>query len=444
MAFFGPLKREWRKILLDYKVRHPSANTLNKQIFPELLNMLLGTTKLTQSKNITSGFRAAGIHPINPEVVLKKLPDYCRPQTNISFDETFVNYLKDLRTPPSKQKRNSNKKLAIEPGKSVSVSDLLHDNPKKRKQPDTTVIKAKEPKVRQERPIVEKFPLQQDVEDTSRAIEESTFDNGQSNIRRGSSSDIDCNDHVLDVFSVEVHQADQNMDSSDQTHTNRIFDIPSDVIVNVDKKLRLSKNKSLFRDVSNINATTPTKEVLTKNPIISNIRIKSPDIMVFDDSASQSHRKQDKVLKKNDSGESSSDSSDMYTVHDSSCDGHFLSSNSDTETYLEEINEEIDFEKENSDCEIGIDKYVLVKFSTTKLVKYYIGLVTDYNSSDRVYTIKYLRKNLKGTFYWPAVDDTSVITLLDVEKTLPRPQVGRRGELRFDLDDLGVALSNIG
>lgn len=50
--------------------------------------MILDASKLTQSKNIISGFRAAGIHPINPEAVLKKLPDYSRPQTNVSFDET--------------------------------------------------------------------------------------------------------------------------------------------------------------------------------------------------------------------------------------------------------------------------------------------------------------------------------------------------------------------
>lgn len=135
----------------------------------------------------------------------------------------------------------------------------------------------------------------------------------------------------------------------------------------------------------------------------------------------------------------------MYTVHDSSCDGHFLPSNSDTETYLEEIDEEMeqDTEKENNDCEISVDRYVLVKFATPKLVKYYIGLVTKYNDLERVYTIKYLRKNSKGTFYWPAVDDISEITLLDVEKTLPNPQVGRRGKLKFDLDSLSVALSKI-
>jgi len=133
----------------------------------------------------------------------------------------------------------------------------------------------------------------------------------------------------------------------------------------------------------------------------------------------------------------------MYTVHDSSCDEHFLPSNSDTETCLDEVNDEIDFEKENNDCEVGIDRYVLVKFTSSKLVKYYIGLVTDYNDLERVYTVKDLRKNLKGTFYWPAVDDFSEVTLLDIEHTLSHPQVGRRGELKFHLDDLDVALSNI-
>lgn len=206
VAFFGPLKREWRRILMDYKVRHPSANTLNKQIFPELLKMLLEASKLTQSKNIISGFRAAGIHPINPEAVLRKLPDYRRPQTNVSFDETFVNYLKNLRTPANKQNRNANKKLFIEPGKSVSVNDILLDQKaKKRKAPDTTVSRVKKPNLRKERSITDEIQLHQDVEDTSTATADCTFNNVLSNISRDSSSDIDDNEHVTNVIvSAEV------------------------------------------------------------------------------------------------------------------------------------------------------------------------------------------------------------------------------------------------
>lgn len=117
--------------------------------------------------------------------------------------------------------------------------------------------------------------------------------------------------------------------------------------------------------------------------------------------------------------------------------------NSDTETYIEESEQDIE-EKENNDSEsIDVDRYVLVKFATSKLMKYYIGLVIKYSDSERLYTIKYLRKNLKGTFYWPTVDDISEVTLLDIEKTLPNPQVGRRGKLKFNLDNFGIVLSNI-
>ncbi|CAG5036845.1 unnamed protein product [Parnassius apollo] len=90
----------------------------------------------------------------------------------------------------------------------------------------------------------------------------------------------------------------------------------------------------------------------------------------FDDSVSDHYTKHEKVFPKSRSSQgSSSESSGMYTVHDSSCDEHFLPSLSDTETYIDEMYEELEqnIDKENDMYEIGIDKYVPVKFSTSKL-----------------------------------------------------------------------------
>ncbi|CAK1601538.1 unnamed protein product [Parnassius mnemosyne] len=455
VAFFGPLKREWRRILTDYKVRHPSSNTLNKQIFPELLKMLLDATKITQSKNIISGFRAAGIHPINPEAILKKLPDYRRPQANITYDETFVNYLKGLRNPANRQIRNTNKKIFIEPGKSITVTDLVNEKTKKRKAPDTTLSNAKRLN-RKKNIIPTEIQLQEDVKETHSTIADSlimynqsvdyTFDNVSLNVRRDSSSDAD-NDQLMTnlIVNAEIHQKNGDMELSDQKNTKSIYNIQPGVIVNVDKNLCLSNDRTLFKNISNCDATT-SNETMTKSRILSNVIIKSPDRISFDDSVSDDYTKHEKVFPKSRSNQgSSSESSGMYTVHDSSCDEHFLPTLSDTETYIDEMYEELEqnIGKENDIYERGVDKYVLVKFSTSKLAKYYIGLVIKYNDLERVYTIKYLRKNSKGTFYWPLVDDVSEITLLDVEKTLPNPQVGRRGTLKFDLDNLGVLLSNI-
>ena len=41
VAFFGPQKREWRKILEAYKMKHPSSTSLDKSVFPSLLKRLV-------------------------------------------------------------------------------------------------------------------------------------------------------------------------------------------------------------------------------------------------------------------------------------------------------------------------------------------------------------------------------------------------------------------
>ncbi|CAG4958392.1 unnamed protein product [Parnassius apollo] len=321
--------------------------------------------------------------------------------------------------------------------------------------PDTTLSNAK--RLNPKKNIIPKqIQLQEDVKETHSTIADSlimynqsvgyTFDNVSLHVRRDSSSDADNNQLMTNlIVNAEIHQKHGDMELSDQKNTKSIYNIQPGVIVNVDKKLCLSNDRTLFKNISNFGATT-SNETMTKSRILSNVIIKSPDRISFDDSVSDDYTKHEKVFPKSRSNQgSSSESSGIYTVHDSSCDEHFLPSLSDTETYIDEMYEELEqnIDKENDMYEIGIDKYVLVKFSTSKLAKYYIGLVIKYNDLERVYTIKYLRKNSKGTFYWPLVDDVSEITLLDVEKTLPNPQVGRRGTLKFDLDNLGVPLSNI-
>lgn len=124
IAFFGPLKKEWRKILLKYKTENPTQKTLNKKHFPALLRSLIENIEIRQSKNLRSGFKAAGIYPLNPREVLKRIPEFQFPDsTAYPIDESLLDYLKQSRAPnPIKTVRN--KKVYIEPGKSVSVTDF--------------------------------------------------------------------------------------------------------------------------------------------------------------------------------------------------------------------------------------------------------------------------------------------------------------------------------
>lgn len=52
VAFFAPLKKAWRKILYQYKLRNPNQIALNKKHFPKLLSELIEAIKLKEAKNL--------------------------------------------------------------------------------------------------------------------------------------------------------------------------------------------------------------------------------------------------------------------------------------------------------------------------------------------------------------------------------------------------------
>lgn len=123
-----------------------------------------------------------------------------------------------------------------------------------------------------------------------------------------------------------------------------------------------------------------------------------------------------------------------------------MPSNSETESFhgsdLEELNSmDIVMEEDNSsDDNLGVGDYALVKFSSGKNAKYYVGKIID--CKDNEFTAKYLRKNSKGTFSWPQVDDVSIITRPDIEKKLPKPSISLCGVLKFNID-CKIPMSNI-
>lgn len=136
-------------------------------------------------------------------------------------------------------------------------------------------------------------------------------------------------------------------------------------------------------------------------------------------------------------GSSSSDSS--FSLQESTTDSPILETSSETETFncdsLIPTEEEVP-----TNDDIAIEKYVLVKFLGGKNAKYYAGKVIDIINNQ--YTVKYSRKNSNGSFSWLLVDDIFSINVLDIEKVLPKLQVGRRGELRF-IKDLKICTSKI-
>jgi hypothetical protein len=122
VAVFGPLKSEWRKILDNWRKESRSKGSIPKTQFPNLLSKLNNKLK---AENITAGFEACGIYPLNKEAVLKRLPNANRDRgdsVGIHFNEAIMNMLKKHCGSEPKEKKPRGKKII--PGKAINPGDL--------------------------------------------------------------------------------------------------------------------------------------------------------------------------------------------------------------------------------------------------------------------------------------------------------------------------------
>lgn len=142
VAFYGPLKRMWRSILEDWKVKSAKkVKTIKKENFPRLLvrlyeKLYTGNDNIETSVNLVSGFRKCGICPLQKDVVLARLPDgqlHGQPEESDTtpkrgaVSDAVLEVLQRNRgvgdeTEPKNKRR---KKMNVEPGKSIAVEDLL-------------------------------------------------------------------------------------------------------------------------------------------------------------------------------------------------------------------------------------------------------------------------------------------------------------------------------
>lgn len=127
VAFFRPLKQKWREILSNYK-----STTTNKTVakcdFPRLLKNLMESLRENGKTNLMSGFRKSGIHPINRNEVLNRIPskDSVALENDDPLNTSVIDLLELKRFGSSsgipEKKRKS--KIRIAPGRSVSVADI--------------------------------------------------------------------------------------------------------------------------------------------------------------------------------------------------------------------------------------------------------------------------------------------------------------------------------
>jgi DDE superfamily endonuclease/helix-turn-helix, Psq domain len=72
VGYFAPMKAAWRKILLEFKLKNPREASIPKSEFPALLKCLV--SGLNPLQHMPSAFRKCGLHPVDPEQVLQRIP----------------------------------------------------------------------------------------------------------------------------------------------------------------------------------------------------------------------------------------------------------------------------------------------------------------------------------------------------------------------------------
>ena len=126
VAYFSPMKRQWRNILTTYKQSNrKNVGSVPKDQFPRLLKQLMGMPN--QKQNLISGFCKCGIVPLDKTKILNRLPrDPSQgSEANSSVSEVFTEHLQQLRgenqTDPVRKMRR--KRMNVVPGQSISTID---------------------------------------------------------------------------------------------------------------------------------------------------------------------------------------------------------------------------------------------------------------------------------------------------------------------------------
>lgn len=366
VCYFGPLKKLWRSILLDYKIKNPREATLNKSHFPELLKKLMIELN-DKTKNIISGFAATGIYPFKPDKVLKKLPDY-KPPSEYKIDNALLDYLKENRAPnPNKKVRN--KKISTVPGKSVSTSDF-------------------------------QFSVNLD-------------------------------------FKLQSKQTKNKKRTINDDDNNRAVTIISNVIITPNKTSECLTVHSPDRndEITNVTRSLTFQDAYEAGPSKRSLPWISPV---------KNRQKVMKAVYGTSDTDDDTQSLGRFSLLDPS-DDDFMTLDSDEDTPLSKIsNDKIlnsaasraeengNKSEEEGKTDIHVNSWVLVKLEGKKTIKRYVGQILECLSPIS-YQIKFLRHKANGTFFWPVVNDISIVTMAEIEAILKDPSKGRRGTLNFDI-----------
>ncbi|XP_052740496.1 uncharacterized protein LOC128199899 [Bicyclus anynana] len=484
VCYFGPLKKLWREILLNYKIKNPRETTIHKGHFPDLLKKLVDKLNV-KTHNIISGFKSTGIVPFNPDKVISKLPDSDQQTMSYSIDNALLDWLKETRSAdPNKKVRN--KKLDVPPGKSVCENDfknlktqsnkveLVKKNKRKRGKNLRTVLVNSDSLLQLS--LTEKNP--ESLKNLCiRSVNTNLLpfvQNAKAPMSRTSNvkylDDILKNDKENMPFSNII---------PDCLQTNKTkINITSNVIIKAGTSQKILQSKkentnfikrgvTISRSALHMKLNSTTKDtvaeqrkVLDKNTHEEKLEEmtdtveKKPNNETKKRKSRETLKAKKKTLKrtsvkrkrKTSSSQSSlttdiemsiADDSEYETLDD------FISVCQREEQENIELSmhygiSDIEYFKE-SDNKLKTNSWILAQFVTKKSVKHFVGKVISIKNN--VPEVKFLRKKKeskvkKGSvFTYPTVDDIWPMKHLDdIILVLPEPKICRRGQIFFNND----------
>ena len=127
VSFFSSMKKEWRKILGNWRAESRSSGVLPKEVFPILLFQLWNKMRSPQMMNcLQAGFRSCGIVPRNPEEPLQRIPgtsaSAAHNEIHRELDRGLIDLLMEQRGQNSEKKRRG-KKIKVRPGAELEVPE---------------------------------------------------------------------------------------------------------------------------------------------------------------------------------------------------------------------------------------------------------------------------------------------------------------------------------
>ena len=134
VAYFRPMKAQWRKILTTWKEsgKGRKAPSFPKDQFPALLKCLTKKIEEPGCESMKAGFRKTGLYPLDRKQVLNRLPKRTFTNKDVTVEigflvsDSFIQHLVEARgddhIPPNKKRH----KVSVVPGKSVSSIDVVN------------------------------------------------------------------------------------------------------------------------------------------------------------------------------------------------------------------------------------------------------------------------------------------------------------------------------